>query len=238
MVKTILPARLSEATVRKGGKTILGPLDWELNGAGCTILLGPNGAGKTTLLRLMHGLERPKTGKVTWSGRGADLYRRQAFIFQTPVVLRRTVIENVIYPLRLRKIAKEEAIEAGLFWLEKVGLTSHAKADALSLSGGEKQKLALARAMIAEPEVMFLDEPTANLDGSSTQAIEVILQEALEAGVRLVMATHNLGQATRLATEVLFLNKGRIWENSDLTSFFEAPETEEAHSFLKGEIVI
>lgn len=234
----LLPLNIENATVTKAGKTILGPLSWKLRGAGCSIVLGPNGAGKTTFLRLLHGLDRPRNGHLSWQEKSSTLYQRQSFVFQSPILLRRTVLENVLYPLQVRKTPKEVAMPKALSWLEKVGLQDFTKQNAHQLSGGERQKLALARALITDPEVLFLDEPTTNLDGASTFAIEALLKDALRAGRRLVMATHDLGQARRLATEVLFLHKGVLVEVAASGSFFDAPQTAAAQSFLKGDILL
>ena len=235
---TLLPLSLKDVTVKKAGKTILGPLSWQLEGVGCSIVLGPNGAGKTTFLRLLHGLERSKTGTFQWQESGANLYQKQSFIFQNPILLRRTVLENILYPLQVRKTLRETALPKALSWLEKVGLQDFANQNAHLLSGGERQKLALARALITDPEILFLDEPTTNLDGASTLAIEGLLNDALQDGRRLVMATHDLGQARRLATEVLFLHKGKLIECGASAPFFKNPQTIQAQSFMKGDILL
>ncbi|MEH6474950.1 MAG: ATP-binding cassette domain-containing protein [Sneathiella sp.] len=238
MVVSILPLTLTNVAVEKSGKVILGPASWMLSPSGCTIVMGPNGAGKTTLLRLMHGLQKPTAGTVTWQTSFKAACDKQSFIFQTPVVMRRSVLENLIFPLRVRGTPKSAAIEEASNWLTAVGLESFEHKPASVLSGGEKQKLAVARALIIKPDVLFLDEPTTNLDGASTQAIENLIQAAISSGTRIVMATHDMGQARRLASEVVFLLRGKIHEFTDGELFFTDPETPEAKSFLQGDILL
>lgn len=237
MVGTILPLIIDQASVSKRGKTLLGPIDLELSGTGLTAILGPNGSGKTTLLKLMHGLERPRTGTVQWSCPTNEAQKKQAFVFQTPVMLRRTAIDNITYPLLLQKVTKSEAFEIAEFWLNKLNLADQRKLKAGILSGGEKQKLALARALATKPEVLFLDEPTANLDGKSTREIEMVIQEAANAGTKIVITTHNIGQGKRLADDIVFLYHGSLHELGSAKAFFTQPKTKEARLFLDGEIV-
>lgn len=234
---TILPLELKGARVTRRGKTLLGPVDLTIAGQGCTIIMGPNGSGKTTLLRMMHGLERPSAGQVGWALPEPATRARQAFVFQAPVMLRRSVRDNLAYPLLVQGMAKAKARDLADRWAEKVGLQDLRHQNALSLSGGEKQKLALARALIRDPEIVFLDEPCASLDGTATREIEAILQAAIAGGTRIVMATHQIGQARRLATEVVFLARGLIVERTDPHSFFTAPQTAQARAFLDGDIV-
>ena len=237
MVDTILPLRVSDALVTRGKKRILGPVSLTLEGEGLTIALGPNGAGKTTLLRMMHGMERLASGTSTWSQGIEIAFKKQAFVFQRPIMMRRSVLDNMTYPLRLRGMSKGAAQKAAMDWLDRVGLTDAAGRMAPRLSGGEKQKLALARALILEPEVLFLDEPCANLDGRAIREIEGMLQDARAGGTRIVMSTHDLGQARRLADDVLFLYRGKVHESGPAKRFFDRPETPEAAAFVKGEIV-
>ncbi|WP_116132731.1 ATP-binding cassette domain-containing protein [Tropicimonas sp. IMCC34043] len=233
----ILPLRLEGAEVCRKGKRLLGPVDLTLSPRGFTAVMGPNGAGKTTLLRLMHGLERPSAGRIAWLVPEQKARAAQAFVFQTPVVLRRSVLDNVAYPLRLHGWARDAARALAADWLARVGLADAADRPATVLSGGERQKLALARALIRAPQILFLDEPCANLDGRSMREIEAILSAAHRDGTRIVMATHDLGQARRLAGEVLFLYRGRIHEAGPAAEFLAAPQTAEARAFIGGEIV-
>jgi len=237
MVKSILPLRLIDATVKKRGKTLIGPIDLEITSTGLTAILGPNGAGKTTLLKLMHGLERLRSGAMTWSCPTHEAQKMQAFVFQTPILLRRSTAENIAYPLRLQKVAKSEALAIAYSWLQRINMDNVRDINAGYLSGGEKQKLALARALAVEPDVLFLDEPTANLDGQSTREIEALIKDAVSSGVRVVMTTHDIGQGKRLADEVFFLYRGLLHESDDAGSFFTKPKTREAAAYLDGEIV-
>ena len=234
---SILPLQLRDVTVKRRGKRIIGPIDLDLQSGGLTIVLGPNGAGKTTLLKAMHGLERISSGEIRWNVPRAEAEFRQSFVFQTPIVLRRTVVENIAYPLLIRGQKRGQARRSAASWGERIGLATALDRPAQVLSGGERQKLALARALITEPEIVYLDEPTANLDGRSMREIEAILAEARNHGTRIVLATHNLGQARRLGSEIVFLRSGSIAEHGDANQFFNTPQTKEAAAFLAGDIV-
>ena len=231
----ILPLTAAGLTVRRGGRPILGPLDLTVAGRGITVVIGPNGSGKTTLLRALHGLDRPREGTVRWAVPVEEARRRQAFVFQSPVLLRRSVRENIAYPLRLQRqpgiAARVEAVA------DRLGLGRLLDQRAPSLSAGESQKLALARALVMEPEVLFLDEPCASLDGAATRDIEAALRATRAAGTRIVMSTHDMGQARRLADEVVFLNKGRIAATGPAPDFFTTPPTAEAAAFLNGDLL-
>ena len=238
MVKrSILPLRIQGATVRKRDKVILNEVTAEFDENGFTIVMGPNGSGKTTFLRLMHGLERPRSGTVNWSLDETEARTKQAFVFQTPVMMRRSVVDNIAYSLRVRGTGKKEARNRAALWAEHVGLASNGDLEAHFLSGGERQKLAIARALIGEPDVLFLDEPTTNLDGRSTKEIEAILMTASSGGTRIIMTTHDIGQARRLATDIVFLNKGTICEQGPAVPFFKHAKSPPARAYLKGDIV-
>ena len=237
MVSTIFPLKLDNAIVRKRGKTIIGPLCAQIEEDGLLIILGPNGSGKTTLLRLMHGLEYPREGNVSWHGEVQDIHARQTYAFQTPVMMRRSVIQNLIYPLLIRGMSTADCLVQAQEWIEKVGLQNAYQQNAKLMSGGEQQKLAIARALITKPDVLFLDEPTTNLDGRSIKDIETILVNARHNGTKIIMATHDLGQARRLASDVMFLYHGRVHEHGSARKFFKKPATSEASAFLKGDIL-
>jgi len=203
----ILPLTVEAASFVAGGRTIIDRLTAEIVAGPSTIILGANGAGKSVLMRLMHGLLVPAAGTISWTGENAA--RRQAMVFQRPVLLRRTAIANVIYALKLAHVPSRERGPLALEALESVGLASLARRPARALSGGEQQRLALARAWALHPEVLFLDEPTASLDPTSTREIERVIQAFDAAGTKIIMATHNLGQARRLGDEVLASLRGR-----------------------------
>ena len=233
----VLPLTLQGITLHRGGQRLLGPVDWVLAGAGLSAVIGPNGAGKSTLLRLMHGLERPSAGRLHWAVPTEAARRAQAFVFQSPVVLRRSLADNLAFPLRLAGMPRADQRARALDWAARLGLADRVDRPAGVLSRGERQKLALARALITEPSVLFLDEPTASLDGHATAAIEAMLLAERARGTRIVLATHDMGQARRLADEVVFLLGGRIHETGPAAPFFAAPQTEAAAAFLRGDIV-
>lgn len=237
MVTKILPLHVKNASVKKHGKRIIGPIDLEISDAGFTIIMGPNGSGKTTLMRLLHGLESPREGTTTWNSDLKNAQLNQSFVFQTPIMLRRTAIENIIYPLKLRGIDTNAAAEIANKWISKINLGASSNLNARYLSGGEKQKLSLARALATKPQLLLLDEPTANLDGSATKEIEKLLQDAHDAGTRIIMTTHDIGQGKRLAEDLIFLYRGNIHEQGIAKSFFKKPATREAQAFLKGDIL-
>lgn len=224
---------LTDAKVMRRGKAILGPVDLVFADTGFTIVLGPNGSGKTTLLKTLHGVERLSKGKLTLAGDRAD----QAYVFQSPIMLRRSVRQNLAYPLQLVGIGKAEIAQKVEDWATRIGLANALDRPAPRLSGGEQQKLALGRALIRQPGILFLDEPCANLDGRSTREIETLLTKAQKGGTRIIMTTHDLGQARRLASDVVFLLNGQVVEKRDAGAFFTAPGSDAAQRFLKGEIV-
>lgn len=231
---TILPLRAEGLGFSAGGIAILSDVSLTLEAGSPSIIVGPNGAGKSVLLRLLHGLLTPSTGRVLWA---SDAARRQAMVFQRPVLLRRSVFANAVYPLKLAGIAAAEREPRARAALEMVGLAALADRPARRLSGGEQQRLALARAAALSPEVLFLDEPCASLDPAATRAVEEIVGQLAARGTKIVMTTHDLGQARRLAGEVLFLNRGRLHEQAPAVTFFNQPATPEAAAFLRGEIV-
>lgn len=233
----MFPLKVTGAQTARRGKVLVGPVDLELHGAGATVVMGPNGSGKTTLLRLLHGAARLTSGEITWACDEATARKGQAFVFQRPVMLRRSVAENLMYPLRMRGVARADAVTQAEDWAARVGLSDMMGRAAPHLSGGEQQKLALARAMITSPHVLFLDEPTAALDGRATREVEAVLRAARASGTQLILSTHDLGQAKRLADEVVFLLHGRVQEHSPARAFFDAPKSIQARAFLRGDIV-
>ena len=224
----ILPVRLEQVTFLD----IIRPLTLEIEAGPSTIILGANGAGKSVLMRLMHGLLTPSSGRIAWQG--GDARRLQAMVFQRPVMLRRSALANVLYALELAGVA--DAAPMAREALAEVGLTHVAQQPARVLSGGEQQRLALARAWALHPEVLFLDEPTASLDPSATREVEAVIRAFDAAGTKLVMATHNLGQARRLGDEVIYLHQGRVVERAPVEKFFAQPSSAEAAAFIKGEL--
>jgi tungstate transport system ATP-binding protein len=234
---TILPLEIRGLGFAVGGLRILSGVSLTIAHGAPTIILGPNGAGKSVLLRLLHGLLAPSEGQVSWAGSGGDAARRQAMVFQRPVLLRRSALANVRYPLRLAGLPSAERAARAAQALDLVGLAPLADRPARRLSGGEQQRLALARVAAMRPEVLFLDEPCASLDPAATRAVEQIVAALAARGTKIVMTTHDLGQARRLAGEVVFLHAGRLLEHAPAASFFAAPATAEAAAFLRGELL-
>lgn len=233
----LLPLRLQDVVFAVGERRIIDGLTLEIHAGPRCMIVGPNGAGKSVLLRLCHGLLRPTSGTIRWHAPEVDgAPRRQAMVFQRPVMLRRSAIANVVYALKVGRVPPELRTELAREALRKVGLEALATSPARALSGGEQQRLALARVWALKPEVLFLDEPTANLDPGATHEIEKVIDAMHAVGTKIVMVTHNLGQARRLGDEILFLHQGRLVEHSPVTSFFRRPQSAEAAQFLEGEL--
>ena len=237
MSASILPLTLSNVSYASGGQPIIGDVSLTIEAGPSTIILGANGAGKSVLMRLMHGLLEPTAGSVRWSeADGASLRRRQAMVFQRPVMLRRSALANVAYALDIAGVPAAERHAQALAALDEVGLRGVAHRPARVLSGGEQQRLALARAWALHPEVLFLDEPTANLDPAAVREIETVIKAFDAAGTKIVMATHNLGQARRLGDEVIYLQAGNVMERAPIEQFFARPTSADAAAFMKGEL--
>jgi len=220
------------------GHTLLSPTSMRLAGCQRTLIMGPNGAGKSLLMRLAHGLLTPSSGSVSWQG----VQPAQAMVFQRPVLLRRSALDNLTYVLAINKVARPELKALprktqAMSALEKFGLAHLAKRPARVLSGGEQQRLALARAWLLNPQVLFLDEPTSALDPAAIKAVEDAVLEFHHSGTRIVMTTHDLHQAHRLANDVVFLHNGELLEHTPARDFFTAPTSPEAGAFIRGELV-
>jgi tungstate transport system ATP-binding protein len=234
---SLLPLVLDRVSFDAGGRRILDAVDATIERGPRTIVLGPNGAGKSVMLRLCHGLLEPSAGTIRWAMPDSSRApRRQAMLFQRPVLLRRSVFGNLTFALKIAGVERDERVRRAWAALVRVGLGAFADRPARVLSGGEQQRLALARAWMLEPDVLFLDEPTANLDPGATREIESIVQSIHDAGTKIVLVTHNLGLARRLGDEVLFLDRGRLVERAGIDDFFQRPATAEAAAFLQGEL--
>ncbi len=225
----VLEAR--DVSVVLGGVRALDGLSLTLEPGVRTVVLGPNGAGKSVLLRTLHGLIAPTSGTVSW-----HRPTRQAMVFQRPVMLRRSALANIRYALAANGVAEPERTQLASSALARVGLDRIAYRPARVCSGGEQQRLALARAWALKPEILFLDEPTASLDPGATAEIERVITSIAAEGTRIVMTTHNLGQARRLADEIVFIHAGRVTERTAADRFFEQPQSGEARSYLQGEL--
>lgn len=231
---SILPLALKDVGFGVRGQILLQNIGLTLASGGITMVLGPNGAGKTLLLRLCHGLLRPTEGEVSWSGNAVN---RHAMVFQRPVLLRRSARANVEHALALHGVPRHSRRKRADIALDRFGLLPLAERPARVLSGGEQQRLAIARAWALEPQVLFLDEPTSALDPGATRTIEESIAAIAAEDGKIVMATHDLGQAKRLADDVVFLNRGQLVEHTPAKEFFEKPRSKEAQSFLRGELL-
>jgi tungstate transport system ATP-binding protein len=233
-----LPITIEDVSVRTAGVTILESVSLVLAPGAPTVLIGPNGAGKSSLLRLAMGLLSPTAGLIMRGGHRTSGGDRRAFVFQRPVMLRRSVAANVAFALRRGATARRDRADRIAALLDQAGLAALGARPARRLSGGEQRRLALARALARDPEILFLDEPTANLDPAATKAVEDIIVQVAAAGVKIVFATHDLGEARRIAGEVVFMVRGRVRESASARSFFNGPATQEAQAFLNGDLVI
>jgi tungstate transport system ATP-binding protein len=235
---SILPLTLEDVCYEAGGRRLIDRLSALLPPGSKTIVLGPNGAGKSLLLRLCHGLLKPSGGRVSWQGaNGTDVRKVQAMVFQRPVMLRRSAAGNVAYALGLRGVSGPSRTRRIAEALERTGLTRVAESPARRLSTGEQQRLALARAWALAPQVLFLDEPTASLDPAATHGVEEIVGAIHGGGTKIVMTTHDLAQARRLADDVIFLHRGRLLEHTPAARFFKEPTSSEAAAFIRGELI-
>ena len=234
----ILPLTVEGLTFEAGGKQILSRLNFCLEGESQSFIIGPNGAGKSVLLRLCHGLLQPTAGEVIWAtAADAKPSLQQAMVFQRPVLLRRSVRANVEYALFVRRVRGLERRRHVTRALEETGLADLAEQPARVLSIGEQQRLALARVWALHPRVLFLDEPTAHLDPSSTRMVEDIITRIVESGTKIIMTSHDMGQVQRLADEILFLHGGHLIEQTSVDQFFSQPRTREGKLFVEGDLL-
>jgi tungstate transport system ATP-binding protein len=233
-----LPLTFADARIVARNVIILDSLTLTIAAGAPTVLIGPNGSGKTTLLRAAMGLMSVSSGRISWGGRENAAPERRAIMFQRPAMLRRSAAANVRYALAAAHVPHAVRQDRTGELLKLVGLDTLADRPARRLSGGEQQRLALARALARDPVVLFLDEPTASLDPFATKAIEDIVRAVSARGVKVVMSTHDLGQAKRLAGDVVLLHRGRLVENAPATEFFTRPRTEEARKFIAGELLV
>jgi tungstate transport system ATP-binding protein len=235
---TDLPITLADASVLVGEVAILDRLNMSFSAGAPSVLIGPNGSGKTTLLRVAMGLIPLTRGRITWAGREEAAPERRAIVFQRPAMLRRSAGGNVRYALAAAGVPRAKRHERAAELLKLVGLEGLARRPARRLSGGEQQRLALARALARDPALLFLDEPTASLDPAAIKAIEDIVRSISARGVKVIMSTHDLGQAKRLAGDVTLLHRGRLIEHAPADEFFAKPRTEEAARFIAGELLV
>lgn len=235
LLTQMFPLRAEHISFAPMETPILKDVSLTLEAGSFTAILGPNGAGKSVMMRLLHGLLKPTSGTLQW-GALENRPQQQAMLFQRPVMLRRSVLGNVVYGLHVQGVPPAEASRRAQNALAMVGLSHLADRPARVLSGGEQQRVALARAAALEPSILFLDEPTASLDPTATRAIEASLTELHQQGTTIVMITHHLGQARRLARDIVFVHQGRITEHTPAAEFFRQPRSTAASEFLKEEL--
>jgi len=241
MTKSPLVYRLEAVQHRYAERVVLDIDALEVRAGETLAVIGPSGSGKSTLLRLLQFLERPSSGRLWFEGREVeseppvDIRRRVTTVFQRPVVLSRSVRANLAYGLRVRGVA----VRAGEMdhLLDGLGLTPLAHAPARTLSGGEIQRVSFARALAFDPEVLLLDEPTANLDPRNVRLVEEMIRERQSQGVTMVLATHQIFQARRLAHRTALLLDGQIVESAPTAQLLDHPDDPRTRAFLSGDMV-
>lgn len=234
----ILPIQLQHVSFAVGGQRLLHDISVQLRAGQCSVIMGPNGAGKSLLLRLCHGLLQPSAGTIRFANHPPERVRwQQALLFQRPLLLQRSVAANIDYVLAIRNIPRRHRKLQVAQALADVGLAAMARRPARVLSGGEQQRLALARVLVLRPQVLWLDEPTTNLDPTATRIIENRIAAAHAAGCKVIMTTHDAAQARRHADEILFLHGGRLLEQTPAPQFFTQPHSDAARTYLAGELI-
>ena len=234
--ETLIKLELSSVCFRTGEQLLLDNISTTISDPGITVIMGANGAGKSLFVRMVHGLLEPSSGEIHWNGKLIDLElrRRQAMVFQKPVLMRRSVAANIDFVLKSRASHcqhKRDQI------LREAGLFEQRSQPARLLSGGEQQRLALARALATDPEILLLDEPSASLDSATTIQIESLLKQTSARGVKIILVTHDIGQAHRLADDVIFMHAGKLLEHGSAEAFFKSPSSEYAKAYLEGRLI-
>jgi tungstate transport system ATP-binding protein len=233
-----LPIRFEQVSIADREVTILDRISLDIEAGPPVVLIGPNGSGKTTLLRAAMGLIAPTRGRITWGGRETSLPARRAFLFQKPVMLRRSAAANLRYALAAARLPTARRAQRVEELLAMVGLGGLGERPARRLSGGEQKRLALAQALAREPDLLLLDEPTASLDPAAAKVIEDVIRKVAASDIKVVMSTHDLGEARRLAGEIVLMHRGRIIERGRAAEFLNAPQTGEGRTFIAGELLL
>jgi len=224
-----------DVSLSANGNVLLGPVSARIDSPGITVVMGPNGAGKSLFLSAAHGLAEDARGAVTWDGVAATASRAaRGFVFQDTPIMRRSVAGNIVFPLISRGVGRTERARLLRQALETARLSDLARKPAATLSGGERKRLALARAMVTEPVAILLDEPASNLDPATTAELEASLRRISRAGTKVILSTHDINQARRLASDILFFALGNLVEQGPAEAFFERPKSQVARKFLKG----
>ena len=230
---TILPLVLDNISLVVKKEILLKNISATISAQTRTVIMGPNGAGKSLLMRVCHGLVKPSKGEIRWQQK-ADAANLQAMVFQRPVLLRRSVADNINFALAAIKLPRKQRKAEIDNALQRAGLGEFAHRPARVLSGGEQQRLALIRAWVIRPQVLFLDEPTANLDPGATQIVEQLINTIHAEGTKIIMSTHDFGQAKRVSDEIIFLHRGKLLVQCDTRTFFSKPQNDAAQAFIDG----
>ena len=233
-VGEITPVTVRNLCYASVDKVLLDRLTFSIPSKSRTVIMGANGAGKSLVLRILHGLISPSSGSVLWNGSVADARVRasQAMVFQRPVLLRRSAAKNIEFVLQ--GLPVEERLKKVHAILDEANLSHVGGTPARLLSGGEQQRLAIARAIACTPKILFLDEPTTGLDPASIHAVEQMIDTAHTMGVKIILVTHDLGQARRMADDIVFLDRGRVVECTSAQIFFAQPKAPAAQAYLDG----
>jgi len=228
-----LPIFIKDLTLILDNRKKLSSLNLSINSDDVTVIMGPNGAGKSIFLKILNGILTPTSGCITWNNKKqfSDTLNTQAFVFQKPILLRRSVIANLDYMDSVlgykKKISKDRLLEI-------VQLKKQKNQPARMLSLGEQQRLSLVRSLMLRPNLLLLDEPTANLDPASTKIIEDIILNLKMMGIKIIFVTHNILQAKRIADEIIFLNEGKMVEHLNKQEFFSNSKSIEVQNYLNG----
>lgn len=233
-----MAVRVTSLIYETAGRRLIDNLELELPRRGISVIMGANGAGKSTLVRLLHGLIAATGGRIEWLDRQAATAANRAMVMQKPVILRRSVAANIAHavkPLRLGREESRRRVEAAL---RQANLVGRGEMPARRLSAGEQQRLAFARAMARQPAVVFADEPCANLDPAAAAAVEAMIADARERGVKVILVTHDVAQGRRLGDDVAFMHAGRVVEHSSAEAFFRQSRSAAARAYLEGKLFV
>ena len=228
-----LPIYIKDLSLILDERKILSSLNLSINSDDVTVIMGPNGAGKSIFLKILNGILTPTSGCITWNNKKqfSDTLNTQAFVFQKPILLRRSVIANLDYIDSVlgykKKISKDRLLKI-------VQLQKQKNHPARMLSLGEQQRLSLIRSLMLSPNLLLLDEPTANLDPASTKIIEDIILNLKLMGIKIIFVTHNILQAKRIADDIIFLNEGKMVEHLNKQEFFSNSKSIEVQNYLNG----